>query len=88
MDQFVSVRNLHETFPGILKTPEIEMMIISSVIITYFLNPAPHAQLFIEAETNVNGFIAIDDITITPGICQGAAVILCSVPWWFEFLFF
>ncbi|XP_041849179.1 MAM and LDL-receptor class A domain-containing protein 2 [Melanotaenia boesemani] len=27
-------------------------------------------QLLIEAETNIRGFIAIDDISITPGLCQ------------------
>lgn len=38
-----------------------------------------HAQLLIEAETSSRGFIAVDDIAITPGLCQGAAVILNSV---------
>ena len=28
----------------------------------------------IEAESNNRGFIAIDDITVTPGLCQGSGV--------------
>lgn len=32
-------------------------------------------QVLIEAETNNKGFIAVDDITVTLGICPGVAVI-------------
>lgn len=31
-------------------------------------------QLLIEAETS-RGFIAIDDIFLTPGLCQGTAIL-------------
>lgn len=35
----------------------------------------PHAQLLIEAEANNRGFIAIDDISVTPGLCQGTDIV-------------
>lgn len=37
-------------------------------------------QLLIEAETS-RGFIAIDDIGLTPGLCQGTAILFfCCIP--------
>lgn len=35
-------------------------------------------QLLIEAETS-RGFIAIDDIFLTPGLCQGTAILFFFV---------
>lgn len=40
-------------------------------------------QLLIEAETKSRGFIAIDDIGLTPGLCQGTAILF-----FVAFLFF
>lgn len=37
-------------------------------------------QLLIEAETKSRGFIAIDDIRLTPGLCQGTAILFCCIP--------
>lgn len=48
----------------------------------YFINhihwflKQPNVQLMIEAETNNRGFIAIDDISLTPGRCEGASLLL------------
>lgn len=36
-------------------------------------------QLLIEAESNNKGFIAIDDISLTEGLCSGADVFSLSL---------
>lgn len=36
-------------------------------------------QLLIKAENNNFGFIAIDDVSVTPGPCQGINIALISI---------
>lgn len=38
----------------------------------------PHTQLLIEAQANNRGFIAIDDVSVTPGLCQGTDIVYYS----------
>lgn len=71
LGQVLSVCRNVQTFPGIANRFSCYIRTQEYYIHIYMLS---QKQLLIEAETS-RGFIAIDDIGLTPGLCQGTAIL-------------